>query len=299
MIPTFPNFKKIELTDKKDVEKFTSKFPPYSDFNFINMWAWDIKNEMRISTLNDNLVVRFTDYITGENFYSFLGKNKANETVEKLLEFSKKKNLKPILKFIPEEVINNLIGIDFHTLLNRDEYDYIYSISHLAHMNNWTKHSSGKNIRSFIKKFPHYIVKHTSIKEIKKNEYIEMFKKWVENKDIEDYLKLNEYEALERIFKTNQDNLKVVSIYINDVLVGFTIHETLSSDYAISHFAKVNKNHHRSIGDILNWEEAKILDTRGVKYINWEQDLGISGLRKSKEKYKPSFFLKKFTIGRK
>lgn len=92
MIPEFPEFKKLELSDKKDIEQFTSKFPPYSDFNFVSMWSWDIKGEMRVSQLNDNLVVRFTDYLTGEPFYSFLGNNKVNDTAEKLLEI---KNLSP------------------------------------------------------------------------------------------------------------------------------------------------------------------------------------------------------------
>lgn len=65
MISEFPQFKKLELADKKDIEKFTSKFPPYSDFNFVSMWSWDIRGEMRVSQLNGNLVVRFTDYLTG------------------------------------------------------------------------------------------------------------------------------------------------------------------------------------------------------------------------------------------
>ena len=47
MLPEFPQFKKLELSDKEEVEKFTSKFPPYSDFNFVSMWSWDIKGEMR------------------------------------------------------------------------------------------------------------------------------------------------------------------------------------------------------------------------------------------------------------
>ena len=93
MIPEFPQFKNLELTDKKEVEKITGKYPPYSDFNFVSMWSWDIKGEMRLSILNGNLVVRFTDYITGNPFYSFLGNNEVNDTVEKLLELSKKEGL--------------------------------------------------------------------------------------------------------------------------------------------------------------------------------------------------------------
>ncbi len=80
MIPVFPNFKKLELSDKKEVEKFTSEFPPYSDFNFISMWIWDIADNMMISQLNKNLVVVFNDYLSGKPFISFLGKNKISET---------------------------------------------------------------------------------------------------------------------------------------------------------------------------------------------------------------------------
>ena len=108
MIPEFPQFKKLELSDKKDIEKFTSKFPPYSDFNFVSMWSWDIKGEMRLSVLNNNLVVRFTDYLTGNPFYSFLGDNKVNETAEQLLELSKNEGLKAELKLIPEDSVRSV-----------------------------------------------------------------------------------------------------------------------------------------------------------------------------------------------
>ncbi len=52
MLPKFPNFKKIELSDRKDVENITSRFPPYSDFNFSSLWAWDLEGEMGLSILS-------------------------------------------------------------------------------------------------------------------------------------------------------------------------------------------------------------------------------------------------------
>ena len=296
MLPEFPQFKKLELSDKEEVEKFTSKFPPYSDFNFVSMWSWNIKGEMRLSKLNNNLVVQFTDYLTGYPFFSFLGNNMVNETAADLFKFLKKENSEQVLKLISEEIGHNLIKSNFNLVLDKDAYDYIYSVSHLANMNNWTKNSSGKNIRNFIKKCPNYVVKHCSIKETSKDEYVAMFEKWAENKEIENYLKLNEYKALERIFEVKDKNINIVSVYVDNLLVGFTIYQILSSNYAISHFAKADTTYHRAIGDILNWEEAKTLDARGVKYFNWEQDLGIPGLKKSKEKYKPSFLFKKFIV---
>lgn len=296
MIPTFPNFKKLELTDKKDVEKFTSKFPPYSDFNFTSMWSWNIDEGISISVLNNNLVVRFTDYITSKPFYSFLGDEKVHETVEELFKFLKRENSENILRLVSEEIGHKLRNSKFNLTLDQDSHDYIYSVSDLSNMHNWAKHSSGKNIRSFIKKSPNYVVKHQSIKEINKDALVEMFKKWGRNKKIENYFQLNEYKALERILAVKNENLKIVSIYVDNIFVGFTIYEIISPNYAISHFAKADTAYNRAISDILNWEEAKILDRQGIKYFNWEQDLGIPGLRKSKEKLKPSFLFKKLII---
>jgi len=37
-LPLFPEFKKLELSDKEAVEKITHKFPSYSDFNFTKIF---------------------------------------------------------------------------------------------------------------------------------------------------------------------------------------------------------------------------------------------------------------------
>jgi uncharacterized protein len=296
MLSEFPKFNKIELLDKEDIEKITKKYPPYSDFNFVSMWSWDVGGEMRISVLNDNLVVRFTDYLTGFSFYSFLGSNKVDETIKKIISFSKEKYNRDFLKLIPAETIDNIVKDDFDLKPEEDAYDYIFSISHLSNMNKWPKHSSSKNIKSFFKSYPNYIIKDNYIKDLDKSEYLKMFEKWADNKGLDNGFELNEYKALERIFQMKQDNLKVISLYVNNALVGFAIHEILSIDYAISHFAKADMKCHRGTNDILNWAEAKILDSLGIKYFNWEQDLGIMGLKKAKEKYSPAFYLKKFIV---
>src|SRR3989344_3847914 len=108
MIPQFPDFKKLELKDKDEICGLTAQYPPYSDFDFVSMWSWDFKEEIRISSLKGNLVVRFTDYITGEPFYSFLGTKEVNETTDILLNKSSEEGLTPKLKLIPEVAIHEL-----------------------------------------------------------------------------------------------------------------------------------------------------------------------------------------------
>lgn len=299
MIPEFPNFKKLELSDKTEVEKFTRRYPPYSDFNFVSMWSWDIYNSMRVSQLNKNLVVLFNDYLSREKFLSFIGENLVPETTTELISFSKKNYKVNFMKLIPEEVASLMPLTLFKTEQDRDSYDYVYSVTHLANMNNWSKNTSGKRVRKFLKLDLNYTIRDLSVEEIDKNEYRNLFKKWADSKNIDNHFELNEYKAFERFLQISGKNLRFVSLYIANVLVGFTAYEIVSNDFAISHFAKVDHAHPNTISDALNWEEAKLLNKKGIKYFNWEQDLGIPGLRYSKEKYKHSFFLKKFIVSEK
>ena len=123
MIPQFPEFKRIELSHKEEVEAFTKNFPLYSDFNFISMWSWDVKGDVRISQLNGNLVVRFNDYLTGEPFYSFIGENKVNETALALIGVAKVLGVGTRLKLVSEEVVKSLDTSTFLIKEDRDNFD--------------------------------------------------------------------------------------------------------------------------------------------------------------------------------
>jgi len=296
MIPTFPEFKKLELSDKKDVEKFTSEFPPYSDFNFSNMWGWDLKGEMGFSVLNNNLIVKFTDYLNGQLFLSFLGKNMVNETAKELIAFSKKNYKTNILKLVPESVVGFLDKSEFDVISDVDSRDYVYSVKHLVNMNNWKGHSSSRGIKKFLKLHPDYVVKVCSLQEIAKDEYLDFFKKWTRAKNIKNILEFKEYQAFKRFLEIEDSNIKVVSLYKDEFLIGFTMFEICSNSYSIAHFSKTDISYNGNTNDILNWEEAKFLNVQKILFSNWQQDLGIPGLRKSKEKYKPDLFLNKFIV---
>jgi uncharacterized protein len=297
MIPVFPNFKKIEATDKYDVEKFTSEsFSNYSDFNFTNLLIWDVCGEMAISQLNNNLVVIFNDYLSGEHFLSFVGKNKISETASELIKFSEKKYNVSSLKLIPEEISNVLGESNFTIAPDINSHDYIYSVSQMVDMDKWPKNSLSKKIRQSLKRNLNYTVKLCSIQEILPGEYQNILKKKEGNKSCR--FGSREHKAFERLLQIKDKNIKIISLYIEKVLIGFTVYEILPSGYALSHFAKADTDIYPCAYNILNWEEAKVLKEQGVKYCNWEQDLGIQGLRNSKLKYNPCFLLKKNIVSK-
>ena len=127
--PLFPIFKKLELSDRHWMETFIAKHPPYSDFNFVSLWSWNIKNEAEVSVLNDNIVLKFHDYITEEPFYTILGEYKICKSINEILSHAHKTGVNTILKLVPEVVIQNL-DKNHHTFTVTEDinnFDYVFS----------------------------------------------------------------------------------------------------------------------------------------------------------------------------
>ena len=100
MISQFPLFKKLTIQDKNEIEEVTRKYPSYSNFNFGTLYSYNINDECEVSFLNNNLVVKFKDYVTGEIFLTFLGNTKVERTIETLLDYAEKAKFASELSFL-------------------------------------------------------------------------------------------------------------------------------------------------------------------------------------------------------
>ena len=298
MIPEFPQFKKLELGDKESVETFTSKFVPYSDFNFVSLWSWNIKDEMRLSVLNDNIIVHFTNYLNGQLFYSFLGKNKINETVATLLDFSVKEEITPKLFLVPEDVVQAIDRKKFKVEDDVDNFDYVFDLVQISKYVGSQFMKKRNKIKQLLGQFPSLKVEIIDIKNKDVEEKIlKLDEFWLEKKmqKDSDFKIKNELIATQRFFKSNFVNILGTGIFIDDELIGYSIFSTETSGYAISHFCKADTKY-IGIYDFLMRENAKILVEKGYFFLNYEQDLGLPGLRESKKSFM-SKYLKKFTVG--
>lgn len=305
MLPIFPIFKKIEVSDKEDVEKITSQFAPYSDFNFLSMWSWDTAGLLQISTLNDNLVVKFIDYVTKEPFYSFIGKNKVDDTAETLLRFAQSESITPKLSLVPEEIIAGLDTNKFVVEEQRDHFDYIYPVNEIITYSGSKQKKHREVLRSFERKHKYTTKKLDLTDKPNHKLLINLVDKWIQNKinrseinklDLDDFQ--NEYMAIEKVLSAPTDLLKSVvcfSVFVDDELSGFMIDEKVSKDYCISHFGKINKSHSGNM-QIMMQNSAKTFSEMGVKYYNDEQDLGLDYLRSAKGSYHLDHFLKKYSV---
>ena len=134
MIPSFPQFKRLELNDKADIESFTRQFPPYSDFNFGSMWCWDTENRVHVCRLAEHLVVQSADDATGEPFYSFLGRggSQSPQVAETLLARACAEGRQPRLKLVPHEVMALLHSPNLLLWEDRASDDYIVDVGELV-----------------------------------------------------------------------------------------------------------------------------------------------------------------------
>jgi uncharacterized protein len=296
MLPKFPKFKKLELSDRKAIEKISIQQAPYSDFNFESLWAWDIKEKMKVSSLHGNLVLMFADYITGEPFYSFLGNHKVDSTVNSLLELSIEEGLRPALSLVPED---SLTGIDlkkFSIEPDQSNFDYIFDLSLIAAYPGSKFESKRTMVNRFLRNFPdpevRVLNRATDLENI--NQLNEL---WNKNKTVTDgsFEIQKETIAIQRFLDTHFDDALAVGVFVKKKLIGYSIFTLLKNKYSIGHFSKAAISY-AGVYEFLMRESAKILIQYKYQYLNYEQDLGLPGLRRSKGSYRPISFLKKYIV---
>lgn len=299
MIPSFPNFKKLEISDRASVEHYLHRFPPYSDFNFTNLWAWDVHGTREISILYDNLVVLFTDYRIATPHLSFIGTNSANQTAEALLHHATQRQILPLLKFIPEEVALQLTSKNITISEDPANHDYIFSISQIAEPKGRPLKIKRHLANRFIAENPLATCVHTDLSNpITHDEIVLILYCWEKNKKNCNKASDITFEeiALQRVLNTVKNHDLFLSyITINGVMVAFSIDELLPNKHVISHFIKADITY-KGIYEYMNQCTAAFLHQQGYEFWNWEQDLNLEGLRQLKLSYRPTHFIKKFII---
>ncbi len=302
MIPIYPQFKKLELSDREIVQKHLTNFLPYSDYNFVSLWSYDTKQQIQISYLHENLIVRFQDYLKGQPFYSFLGTSEISSMCKLLIERSARENLPPLVKLIPEITVESLMKTrhELNIAEDMDNFDYILSIKELIEM----KGNKFGPKRNFLNRFNrlHAASVETRIIDLTdhaiQKKIIDLFIDWEKMKNKSRNETTIELQAINRLFQgTELFKLASIGLFYRERLIGFSINEIVHNQYGIIHFEKADISY-TGIFTYLKQQTAKYLSQQGCIYINYEQDLGIDGLRKAKLSYRPSHYFKKYTISR-
>lgn len=296
-IPNFPALRNITINDMNTIEEYVSDFPPYSDFNFMSLLAWNTEDCIFISKLFGNLVIQFDDYISRKTYFSFLGINKPIETCKILIKEAKRKKIANSLKLIPEtsvklKELNNIFTI----IEDRDNFDYVFDIKEMVDLKGKHIRSKKNFINRFQKKYEYnYEIINLDNPHLTESIF-ELIQKWKCNKGKEVLSMKYEFFAIKRAIKYAQKlNTMIVGLFINNNLIGISVNNLLPNNYAMNLFEKADLDYVGSY-PFLRHITCKYLLDKKITLLNFESDIGIEGLRQSKSSYHPKFFLKKYVI---
>ncbi|MBK9022055.1 MAG: hypothetical protein IPL72_19645 [Sulfuritalea sp.] len=143
-------------------------FPPNSDLNFTNLYAWDA----RVSSLHGNLAVQFTEYDVGDGpFFSFIGSHYPVNSALQLLELAEAQYRSAQLRLVPENAALELEKAGVALTPDEAATDYMFAVDHIAGMHEWPQHSVRRRIRQFAARHPEYTVRHALLPDIDVDEF--------------------------------------------------------------------------------------------------------------------------------
>ena len=291
-------FKGLTIEDKNIFEKFIYPYKFLScEYSFTTLYIWREACDVCFTIYKGALIIKKKDFEGKYYFMQPLGYSKENlkEIIDALMDYKTENNMEYLFKDLDEGVMEEIRDIyddvnDICIKEDRDNFDYLYEAEKLIKLSGKKLHGKKNHYNSFIKNYDY------EVKDIKEEEVISdviaSAERWYEGNN-DDYMLYYELQGIKDILKNMQIiNIKGIAVYVNGKVVAFSLGEKLNDNLAIIHIEKGDMDY-RGVYSFIN----KTFVDRcfsDVKVINREQDLGITGLRKSKLSYHPFKLEKKY-----
>ena len=177
---------------------------------------------------------------------------------------------------------------------DRDSSDYLYDADSLRNLTGKKYAKKRNHLKHFLSEYPEH--EYLALERSIFPECLDLVRNWAEKKQIDLYDTLeSDYLMIERCFRDwDKLDLRGGAIRINGRIVAFSIGSIGKPDTAHIHFEKADTDY-----DGLSVAQCKYVASRTfpeVRFINREEDLGMPGLRQSKESYCPIAMVDKYKV---
>ena len=262
------------------------------EYSYTTAYMWSRYYDVRIARAGEALILR-SDSEKTPSFLVPLGIPLA-EGVRLLKTYTDKLGVPLKLHGIEEETRQQLEAlypehVRFDT--NDADYDYIYDTQSLATLPGNAYHSKKNHISAFSRK---YDWRYEPIGDENVDEVKALSLEWCREKgDCQDAGLRSERCAIRRLLQYRRE-LGVVGglIRVDGKAVAFTLGSPINETVFDVHVEKALSAYAGAYA-VINREFAKTLTA--YRYLNRENDMGIAGLRRAKESYRPAILLKKYT----
>jgi hypothetical protein len=296
---SFPRFKELVSSDRQSIERLTAAFPPYSDYTFASLLSWNTGSAVEWSVLRDNLAVRFNGYVPDQlPFYSLLGTTEVDAAVAELLALGAGADGDSALRLVPAVVVEQINDRGRYRIEeDPDHHDYVFRTSDLVDCAGAGFAAKRKRVNRFLRS--HGRATHVATLDLADHQtgrdMVAVFAAWEQSRSLEREHTGDELDAIQRLLRSAPDlDLIGVGVFVEGGLKAFSILE-VSGDFGVAHFEKADVSY-VGIFPFLKQQVATKLRELGCEFVNYEQDLGLPGLRREKRSWRPALYLKKYVV---
>ena len=296
MIP----FSEIQLSDKPLLDNYLCKAAaPVCDYTFTNIYAWQTLYQTVWAEVEGALVVRF--WLDGEYGYMVVGAEDYSRVMTALLAETKESGARLRLVGMTNEDVERFKvwaaengGMERFAICDNPDYrDYIYSVEDLSTLAGRKYQPKRNHINKFESKYTY------EFKELTPEYFQECLClecRWQLRKAVMDNPEVaKEHECKDTAEKTAIrrafDAYAELGLYggvllVNGHVAAFTYGSAMSDDTFCTHIEKADSTM-EGIFPMINRCFARALAERGFRYVNREEDMGLAGLRRSKNSFYP------------
>lgn len=288
-------FKPITIDSKSLFEKYLFDGNEHGcEYSFANLYMW---GKQSAAVIEDHLVL-FSQYNRCSVYPFPVGSGDKKAVLDALIEDSRERGISCRFNGLGEhekQILTDLYPGIFTFHCDRDFFDYVYSIDDLADLKGRKYHGKRNHYKKFCENNPDYNV--VPIVEFNKDMAKEMVNAWYEERIAENPYSDYKMEqiAISKAFSQYEElAMDGIMIIAGGKVVAVTMGSMLSADTFDVHFEKAS----RAIDGLyaaVNCEFAKYVRDKypNIKFLNREDDMGIEGLRKAKESYRPHHMVEK------
>ena len=295
---------KLKLEDKATFDKYFERFTPLnSEFTFTNLFMWRNFYELLYLEFDSHLIVYSNEYLrkrkppssgnyNAKYFFPPIGPNPA-EIMKQIMEEINDVEFHRVPENIIDQLDKDYVSNNLEIQEDRDNWDYVYDAEELINLAGNKYRQNRRWLNKFLERYE-YEFQTLTEETVEKTKELQL--EWCIMRDCEDDEGLEqEHEAIYEAL----NNFRVLGftgavICINGGCAAYTFGEMLNPETLVIHVEKAHMKYQGGYQAINNLFLKNFFPH--VKYVNREQDLGVDGLRKAKESYKPINMVKKYIV---
>jgi hypothetical protein len=296
-IPSLPGMRPLGLEDRETLSaRFFELGPRQSEFTFTDLFTWREAYQLRLSRVGEALAI-FSWRADPEDSFLLppLGPHAVADVVRRCLQHMAGEGHEARIARATEEDLARL-GVtedEFRIEQDRDQWDYVYLVADLITLSGGRYHGKRNHIEQFVRS---YESRYLPLTEELVPTCQELQDGWCDEKHCDLVATLRaEARAVKEVL-ANYEALGVMGgcIEVDGEVEAFTLGELLNPDTVVIHIEKANAAFH----GLYQFVNQQFLEQAwsSTKYVNREQDLGIAGLRKAKESYRPDHMVEKYVV---